>query len=284
MKRSKIVLGIIAAALALSLAIGGTLMLFTANTETATNVVTLGKARIQIGEKNNNDSDYTYIDASHRFPPIFGSSSGFTGNAVPKDTLNKSVKILNTGNVPVYVAVVAKLRVPDKSAGTHPKYLPLGSVGDTTSSNTLIGWLSDYSNKAKVNALLAGVNINGDYWKGVETGDPTNWKFFLGSDNVGTEPVGTAAGAIFGAWVYAYNGTYSALTPGSDTYAVFDTITLPDFGNEFENWELELDLTGYAVQSGNVSNVFNGTTVNINSTDEAFVALKAVLPSITLIP
>jgi hypothetical protein len=247
-------------------------MLFTANTETATNVVTLGKARIQIGEKNNNDSDYTYIDASHKFD-IYGSSSGYTGNAVPKDTLKKSVVIKNTGNVPVYVAVVAKLRVPDKSTGAPQEYLPLG---DTSTPGTLLYWIVQPDNKAAVEALLAGVNIKGDYWKGVSPTN-TNWHFFAGSDNVGTG--GVQAGAIFGAWVYAYNGTYSALLPGAETYSVFDTITLPDFGNEFENWELELDLTGYAVQSGNVSNTFSTSPVlYIDNTDEAFVALKDVLP------
>ncbi|MDR0862355.1 MAG: SipW-dependent-type signal peptide-containing protein [Oscillospiraceae bacterium] len=102
--KKKLVLGIIAAALALSLAIGGTLMLFTASTDTATNVVTLGNVKIELQEWGGYDedgdvlvTDWTKIED--------GEFEGIEWVAEPGGTINKHTQVENTGANAAYVAV-----------------------------------------------------------------------------------------------------------------------------------------------------------------------------------
>jgi predicted ribosomally synthesized peptide with SipW-like signal peptide len=96
--KTKLVLGILAAALSLSLAIGGTLMLFTAQSDEATNVVTLGTADIELWENDGVDDTQDGITVI---------------DAVPNTDIPKKPFVKNVGTVPVYVYVEGVLTVTD---------------------------------------------------------------------------------------------------------------------------------------------------------------------------
>jgi hypothetical protein len=97
--KTKLVLGILAAAASLTLVVGGTLMLFTAESGTATNVVTLGKAKIQIEESQGGDYNLVVGELD------------FGDKVLPGDSITKRPRVANTGDTDVYLYVDGLLKI-----------------------------------------------------------------------------------------------------------------------------------------------------------------------------
>jgi predicted ribosomally synthesized peptide with SipW-like signal peptide len=128
----------LAVALVAVLAVAGTLMLFTAKSETATNTVTLGTASIQILESAGGD-----------YQVVGNGFTGFDYGTYGDDSVTKKPAIKNTGDVSVYVFVKLDLfayTLPDRS-------VPIDiSVADR-------------------NAILSGVNFDTVKWFGIDAID-----------------------------------------------------------------------------------------------------------------
>jgi predicted ribosomally synthesized peptide with SipW-like signal peptide len=91
--------------LVFSLAIGGTLMLFTAESNTATNVVTTGTASIMLQEYDATAGDYVDVAADTVF--------NLDGKAIAGDPIVKRPKVENTGDTAVYLYVEVEFVMPD---------------------------------------------------------------------------------------------------------------------------------------------------------------------------
>jgi predicted ribosomally synthesized peptide with SipW-like signal peptide len=234
--KTKLVLGILAAAASLSLAVGGTLMLFTDTSKEATNVVTLGNADIELQEATTDDKNYygaeggawtvsddAYTTVSEAFPGIT-----YKSNAVPGDAFAKAPRVVNEGSVPVYVKVEGALTI------TPPADAPWGEI------NEIIG--TDYA------------GIFGEYFGNVVLGyNDANWDGAPVTVDTSVSGVITVSGT----WYYATGGigdygTLAVLAPDGATAPIFTGIALPvEIPNAFKDFEFSFDLTAYAVQSDN---------------------------------
>lgn len=234
--KKRLMLGIIAAALTLALVVGGTLMLFTAQTETATNVVTTGNVQIILQEQGGEiirDVDGEEIrirTKGWRYDYKTVGEDGFTGidyddpaQAVPGDTLTKSPRIVNSGLNPVYVKVTGVLKVNIAGKEDILNYLYTGDFVDIINTNANVvpddkGWVLD---EAAVSRELVGEEV---------------W--------------------ITGTWYYVDNSgaaaRLSVVQAGQGTVPVFDSFTFPTaWDNLFNFVTFKLDVTGYAVQAAN---------------------------------
>lgn len=104
--KKKMMLSLAAVAMVGTLAVGGTLAWFT-DTETATNVVTLGNVNIQWDEDGTD---------------IVGDTTGldFGENRVPGASFNKNAKIENVGANDAYVRATIAYKVDDQVVTTLP--------------------------------------------------------------------------------------------------------------------------------------------------------------------
>ncbi|MDR3311468.1 MAG: M73 family metallopeptidase [Oscillospiraceae bacterium] len=221
--KKKLILGITAASLVLTLAVAGTLMLFSDVSNTANNTVTLGKVKIELQEIKLGETTYTTIDDTFK-------GVDFPDNIVPGDTLQKHAKVKNTGNVPVYVAVKAELSITVPT-GEDAIDLTTYFKAGTKNSDALAQILED---------LL-----------------PLKGEWYGASDYTITKD------AIIGTFYYVSQDQSSLAVLAKDgalTADIFPTngITLPkeftaasEFDNSFEGYGLSLKLTAYAVQSDN---------------------------------
>ena len=228
--KTKLVLGILAAAASLSLAIGGTLMLFTDQSETATNTVTLGNAEIQLEEYApdlpGTDEEGTAVVGDEY--TIDGEDVTFEGinfgdTIVPGATLDKRPKVTNTGSIPVYVYVDGTITVVS---------------GQDADGNDVVVDITPKSNEAvaaQVNAILATVGA-GELGKG--------W--------IGTE-TSTTANGVTGTYYYTDANGLKALGAGESTTDIFSEVEIPfeDVDNTLAGYTISLALTAYAVQSEN---------------------------------
>jgi predicted ribosomally synthesized peptide with SipW-like signal peptide len=114
--KKKLGLIITATVLALSLAIGGTLMLFTDTSAVATNTVTLGDLGIDLQEGytvEDSETEVEYVD----WKSIVDDPEGFTGQDfdsvnIIKDgkiEIDKNAKVVHTGGVDAYLRVIATI-------------------------------------------------------------------------------------------------------------------------------------------------------------------------------
>ena len=117
MKKKQLVLGIVAVCLVMALIIGGTLMLFSAESKKATNVVTTGDADIDLweggGGDDPDDPEITPrpVDPDDPEDPFKGIEYD---DVTPGDILPKTPFIKNKGTIPVYTRVVARFTVSKK--------------------------------------------------------------------------------------------------------------------------------------------------------------------------
>jgi predicted ribosomally synthesized peptide with SipW-like signal peptide len=250
--KKKLLLGITAATLALSLAIGGTLMLFTDTSDTATNVITFGDAEIELQEKNNNGEFKTITEK-------------FTGNnfknIVPGETLEKEPRVINTGNVPVYVKVTGELYA----------YANQAAKDAGTPRIDIEAWGAYKDNNAALEAFISSIVID-DHWAGVTT------------------KLNEAGNAIVGTWYYI-EGTQGATrsyalkaleAKNSGTYdettSIFKEIKIPDtLTSAYEGAIIELKLTAHAVQSE--SNPYNSTSKGYDELDVAWTQPEFTPPT-----
>ncbi|MDR3277450.1 MAG: M73 family metallopeptidase [Oscillospiraceae bacterium] len=246
--KKKLVLGIVAAALSLSLAVGGTLMLFTAQTETATNVVTLGNVNIQLEEtKTPNDTDsWKVINATN--------NTGLTFNGLPGDTIEKHARVTSgEKSADAYIYVKAEFSVKTSTAATAKVNI-----------QTWAG--SDPNRLAIIQGFLDSIVLT--------TGTSDRW--FGGSHTLGE----TAIGNFY--YTAVDGNSLKVLESGASTSDIFKSITLPNWiTTEFEGYVLTLDLTAYAVQADNnpYNNLSDDAKSHINENGEGWVtAFKEILP------
>jgi predicted ribosomally synthesized peptide with SipW-like signal peptide len=114
--KKKLILGILAAALSLTLAISGTLMLFTAESKEATNVVTLGNLEIALQEKGGTPGETTESTGDN--PKTVGNTyDGKIFNGIqfgvvqPNQKITKAPRVVHTGGVDAYLRVRAEVKV-----------------------------------------------------------------------------------------------------------------------------------------------------------------------------
>ncbi|MDR0861650.1 MAG: M73 family metallopeptidase [Oscillospiraceae bacterium] len=257
--KKKLVLGIIAAVLALSLAIGGTLMVFTAQTHVAQNVVTLGNAWIELREV------YYTLDGDLTDDLIEEDGWGLIFEDVqPGDSLIKEPYIKNVGSIPVYVA--AKLVVSNNNVD----------------GPTVEEWVgSDANSQEKIDAIAGIVNVpygptpavGQDYW------------FISSKSETGFDSDGNFVTVLYFA-SYGENPNKNGendwyLKPvaadGGETSYLFDTISIPlGLDNSWFDVSIAVDITGYAIQSANVTNGDAGSNYwnwSNTSTDDQFAKL-----------
>jgi hypothetical protein len=253
--KKKLILGLVASTLALTLAVGGTLMLFTAQSETATNVVTLGNVAIKMQERKNDsgaDSDWTDITKTN---------TGLTYDAAsPGDVLGKQPRVVNTGDIPVYVKVAAEI-VFKGDDGTEldwdaktaiinsaVEYADLGELPAVPSYQPGYNELSD-TDKAQIQKNYAFLGLV------LPTVDE-NW--------FGAPVTVDAEGHFVGTWYYAKRteGTLGLIdltniageTQANATSPIFKSFTIPlGVANNAQEVEISLNLIAYAVQSKNTT-------------------------------
>ncbi|MDR1538673.1 MAG: hypothetical protein LBU32_11895 [Clostridiales bacterium] len=123
MKNRKIALGIIAGVMALALTITGTLMLFTSESELATNVVTFGDLRIHQEEKGGKligeDEDHADGYVEDYTTVTDGTGGAFTGinylELGPGEKFDKLPRVVHDAGVDAYLRVMSSVKVYDNS-------------------------------------------------------------------------------------------------------------------------------------------------------------------------
>jgi predicted ribosomally synthesized peptide with SipW-like signal peptide len=235
--KTKLVLGILAAAVSLSLAMGGTLMLFTAQSEEATNVVTLGNAAISLQESD----DPLFDEEGDAITPTYTAANNGNllefDNVQPGDTLYKRPQVTNTGSVPVFVYVEGILTVLDADNGeVDLSGVTISEEGDISGGSEVAQQVYSILNSVNAEALSSD-------WKGT--------------------PIDTtvaSTGILTGAWYYADDvdvlkvlGTIDEAVDGSGvTSDIFTTIEVPtSVDNALAKYSISLKLKAYAVQSDN---------------------------------
>jgi hypothetical protein len=254
--KKKLILGIVAATLSLSLAVGGTLMLFAATTNSAVNTVTIGKGfgndpehptneHFVLRETADDGATYDYDGINY-------------GTVAPGAALAKEPSIIRLDGAPAYLRVRADLQV---------------KVGPTTYSAA----------NNNLNALLTLAGTNGqlfiDYVRVIFASasqtpatiidTTTNRGGTLNENWAFVEDSGTSA--LGGTFYYTGNGSYptpfvadttgTSVSKDDSTYyatpVLFDELVVPDWEyydsvyDLFADWEINLVLLGGAVQSDN---------------------------------
>jgi hypothetical protein len=234
---------IVAVALVAVLAVAGTLMLFTAQSKTATNVVTLGGVTIQLHEwVNDGNSD---IDLN-----ISQDQDVDLRTAAPGATVTKKPYIVNDGSAPVYAYIGVELIAKDQW-GTQ---IPL--TVESLKNNQFLQYGTDAESKATAflsDIALTAFQGTNDNWQGVTPvlGETIKGGFYY------TEAVNPNALKVLGV--------------NQSTNVAFDGIKLPtSIPNSFQGAKFELKVTGYAVQSDN-------NTAISSSYKNAFDGLAGVL-------
>jgi predicted ribosomally synthesized peptide with SipW-like signal peptide len=257
----------VASACALSLAVGGTLMLFTAQSETATNVVTLGGNNSENGEgtviqeKGANDTEFQNVVASE------GGFNGIDfGMQMPGTVLAKETRLVNTGNFPLYVKVDGELTFTNTITDKAMTWTEITAIINNVITGTSIPEgvtftddLQEYKNYAFLNKVLPAV-----YGDNIEN-IPANW--YGAPVTVENKTVdGSSSPHFYGTWYYVEldetsgkaTGTLAELgidetSDANATKSIFKKVFIPeDLGNVAQGCQIQLKLTGYGVQSDNV--------------------------------
>ncbi|MDR1537806.1 MAG: SipW-dependent-type signal peptide-containing protein [Clostridiales bacterium] len=255
--KKKIIVSAIAVILVASLAIGGTIMYFTAETPTAKNTVTFGDLKIKLQEKGGKlkeaadgaveigEKKYEYVDDDdyiEDWADIDDDIEGITfTNVVPNGKLIKEPRVVHDGGVDAYLRVKAELKVysiGENGGKTLVEDLSVPNVpgsDPSTSLNTL------------VSRLIAGLTMNQAAWEFVDPA-PAN-------DLVGFYYY------VVGDWDTATPTPLKLLTSassGNTTPEIFSVVNIPNYTNAeatfLAGYEIVLELTAQAVQAE-----FNGT-------------------------
>jgi predicted ribosomally synthesized peptide with SipW-like signal peptide len=263
MMKKRIALVALSAVLVFSLVIGGTLMLFTAQSETATNVVTLGDIKVALQE-HDGSGDYQTIGAAvetdNQLPNGWYDNGVFKGlqfkNAIPGNSYTKNVRVTNTGDNPFYAAVYGRITFKN-TEGNKLDWEVITQLIDETLENAEIGFSS--------------TDVTVDYNEDGVLGDPEDFQteknyLFLGlilndnksvSDEWFGAPIMAKDGEFFGSWYYVGNDPNTLeIVPAKTgaTPSVFDgDIYIPEaLGNFAQGITISLDMYAAAVQSDNI--------------------------------
>jgi len=104
-KRKRLLLALIAVLLSMAMVTGGTLMLFTWKSGTATNTVTTGNVHFTFGESADGGQTWQAVDDDSGLTLNFSSANDF----YPGDSVAKRAQIMNDGDVSAYLKVEAKI-------------------------------------------------------------------------------------------------------------------------------------------------------------------------------
>jgi hypothetical protein len=252
--KTKLVLGIMAATLTLALAIGGTLMLFTATSGPATNTVTLGSdIGIALQEYDVNDEwvrditndDYVAIGEAYK-GNVEGHKQAFDGidfgEIIPGGLVDKRPRVYNTGEYSVYVYVEGTFNVPDFTfTDSFVEQLNLLNANETDeeAAETILGNLS--GDELQIARILGAVVLNSG-WRGTAYD-------VEGGNLIGTYFWATNA--------QAENGDFYLADLETERYTadIFTGITIPtSVDDNFKGQGISLELTAYAVQAANNPN------------------------------
>ncbi|MDR3277451.1 MAG: hypothetical protein LBT12_01650 [Oscillospiraceae bacterium] len=180
MMNKKILLGVTATVLVLALAIGGTLMLFSAQTATATNVVTLGKG-IAAGLYERGGT--TEPEDNDEFKLITDSNTGINFQTVtPNAIIYKEPRIQRSdvGGSDAYVRVIATVNIwapsDDDTAASYEVIDELGYVPASKLTN---------DQNALVNKILQSADRD-ENWEFVNTSPVSNtgtYYYVTGGEN-----------------------------------------------------------------------------------------------------
>jgi predicted ribosomally synthesized peptide with SipW-like signal peptide len=280
--KKKLILGLVASVLALTLAIGGTLMLFTAQSETATNVVTLGNAAIALQEKNDDNQFQTIVSDEE-------SSVFFPGNKFedqqPGDDLDKEPRVVNTGSIPVYVKVTGEI-----SFMRDAEKLGWGDIADLITEAVDAAIAADEIDLSDFDNVILGQPDydEGQMPEGWEEQVKYNYAFLslVLKDGVSNEwfgvPVIAADGTFYGAWYYVGKSSPTLLAPlgvvdqendfDGGTESIFTTVNIPiELGNDAQDIKISLNLQAFAVQYDNNAIVTeNGAAQSISDWEAIF--------------
>ncbi|MCL2747878.1 MAG: hypothetical protein FWE59_04405 [Oscillospiraceae bacterium] len=263
--KKKLILFVVALTLVVGLVLGGTLMLWSAMSDTATNVAEMDNADLIIRESggalyraSGNTNDFTHVPENSVY--VTGANSeGWQGENVinkivdgdwsgfdrwtevrPGDVLAKAPDVMNTGSIPLYVKVAGEFKMTPPS-----RYAFFAALEAETGSADPDDW-EEYLAPiiGKLVESLAATN-NWEDWYGAET------TFSLDYD--------TGEITVYGAWYYVEgtgtsgNAELKPLAAGAAANDIFKAIQIPiELPNAFHNFILSIDLTAYGVQSDNV--------------------------------
>jgi predicted ribosomally synthesized peptide with SipW-like signal peptide len=240
--KKRIALVALSIVLVFSLAIGGTLMLFTAQSETATNVVTLGNIDADLQETEESspvEADWKTID---------GTYTGITfGPQQPGATLTKKARVANTGDNAFYAAIDGKITF--KKGTTKLEWSEVTAIINetlTAAGIPLATTGTPAEKQAANNYKFLGLILQ------VTDADPNgvvddNW---FGSSIVATDA------EFFGTWFYVEDAdNLKSVASGAKTDSLFDgDLKIPlSLSDKAEGVTISLELTAYAVQSDNVT-------------------------------
>jgi type II secretory pathway pseudopilin PulG len=258
---------VLAIILVVALAVTGTLMLFFDESETATNVFTVGNIKVSLQELDDTQgADYQTIgadvdEANHLKYGDYNNGK-FTGikvdNAMPGDTYTKRPRVKNSGPNPFYTAVYGTVTFEKEG-----KKLGWGDITDLI-NETLEnagevpeqdGMTDDEYQAAKNYAFLDLVltdesEVN-DAWYGAPV-TAESVKVNVGEDESydSTE--------FYGAWYYTETTEddktkLKALGENAATEDIFKTVFIPEkLSNLAQGVSISLEMQALAVQSDNV--------------------------------
>jgi predicted ribosomally synthesized peptide with SipW-like signal peptide len=254
--KKKLILGILAAALSLTLAISGTLMLFTARSEVATNVVTLGNLDIELQEKGGTVDDYTPVDKVEFTGINFGTIQ-------PNQEITKAPNVVHKGGVDAYLRVRAEVVVK--------------LYNEETEEDDIVSWnlLSD-SQKLYLTEMIqsAGMKTNdmhlGTEWSyihGADEGEPIGYDSYTDENDFGKD-VDKKSLKVFQA--------------GVTTGDIFDTFVVPNWTLNDSDEEFDLDAfsqykVGFILQAQAVQVDYNegGNVADYSTWGDFFTELAA---------
>jgi hypothetical protein len=228
-------------------------MLFTATSEEATNTVTLGNAAINLEEyvdeddESPRDSGYAvvgddYDGTNPQATTIPGEEEDedlfqgldFGNVIIPGGKLEKRPRVVNTGNIPVYVYVDGVLEVTDADGNAF--VLDLAAPGAEKTDENII--------TDQILSILATAAPT--------MGDNGTYKW------LGTPQWNINNGIITGQYFLVKTGgtdaeyTLAALEAGVATPDIFSEIRIPvEVNDDLQGYTISLKLIAYAVQSGN---------------------------------
>jgi predicted ribosomally synthesized peptide with SipW-like signal peptide len=259
---------VLAIALVAALAVTGTLMLFTATSDTATNVVTMGNIKPLLQEYDGTDNkDYqtigTKYDTADRLDyGRYKNNGTFTGikfdGSMPGDTYTKKPRVKNDGDNDFYTAVYGKVTFTKGK-----KALGWGEITDLI-NDTLIrseieidqANMSDedyqaFKNYAFLNLVLtSNSGINDEWYAAPITAKHAEFYgtwYYIDKDNLNTQTI-----------------KLKALEPGNTTPDIFQNITIPEELSDLaQGVTISLDMFAFAVQSDNIDE----SDITISSTD-----------------
>jgi len=233
--KKKLTLAIIAAILVITLAIGGTLMAFSTNTASVTNVVTLGSFNDDDDDSEPGIKLWEIIDDEDDSSDTTDDETGYVIHEANNDdhilatadvlghTYTKAPYVTNTSTLDAYVALKGEITITlasdfDWTSITAPALTSI--VGDFVSGLTVAGWYR---------------------------------ASFSDSVNTANEYIATVI------WIYGDSAADLTVLAQDGSTAdggyPFDGVTLPSFGdatdNYFQGAEFSLKLTAYAMQTEN---------------------------------